>query len=181
MDQGLAAVWAGVAGLAGAGVGGCFAVWGTVIGGRKAVEAAQEQETRAARAEHQHWQRQQRFESYQALMAAAEPLVTWRDRVPWEEARSGIDPVRTAVHRVQMLGPAAAAQAALQLPRIGAQATRAQWPWAAMTDPCPPHPGVPRDVAGYPDLDWRPYREAFRQAFEAFAEAGREVLGQPPG
>jgi hypothetical protein len=114
VDQGIAAVWAGVAGLVGAGIGGAGAVWGAAIGGRRTVEAAERQAQRAAAAEHQHWLRQQRYEAYQALTLLV------------EEAMSGPTPtaadvlettsrVRAAVSAVAVLGPNEVSNAAVAM------------------------------------------------------------------
>lgn len=76
MDQGWAAIWAGIAALVGAGVGGGFAVWGAAIGGRKAVEAARQQVKDQAVTEHGHWLREQRQEAYLAFLRTLDGILT---------------------------------------------------------------------------------------------------------
>jgi len=175
----VAAIWAGVVGLAGAGIGGAAAVWGSYIAGRRAVQAATEQAARTARAEHEHWQRGQRFEAYEELLSAAEVLVNWGGIVPWEDARLGIERVDRAVRRVCLLGPDEAADASTLFYRPMAEA-QMSWPESAMTDPCPTPPGRPVDVAGYPDLRWRAHRDNFKAAFMVFSGVARRVLDAPP-
>lgn len=181
MDQGLAAVWAGAAGLVGAGIGGAAAVWGAAIGGRRTVEAAERQAQRTAVTEHQHWLRQQRFDAYQELMTAAEPLTNRGHTVSWEAGRLGTEKVENAIRRVNLLGPQEVREAAVRLHHPMNQAMAASWSWQDVTDPCPPRPGQPVDVAGRPDLHWHPVLEQFRQMFDAFAEQAGETLDRPPG
>ncbi|MGW5284644.1 hypothetical protein ACWERI_35260 [Streptomyces collinus] len=60
MDQGIAAVLAGVAGLVGAGIGGLTTAYGARVGAQKSIEAVQVQVDRQAASEHEHWVRDQR-------------------------------------------------------------------------------------------------------------------------
>lgn len=171
----------GLVGLAGAGIGGAGAVWGAAIGGRRTVEAAERQAQRTAAAEHQHWQRQERAEAYQELMAAAEPLTKWGTSVPWETARLSIDRVEKAIRWVTMLGPHEAGDAVTLFHRPIGRAEMASWALQDLTDPCPPRPGGPVDVAGRPDLQWlHRHQEEFRRAFDTFAEQVRQILDRPP-
>lgn len=68
MDQGVAGVIAGIAGLVGAGVGGLATAYGARIGAQKTLEAAQTQVERQATAEHAHWVREQRRQVYSAVV-----------------------------------------------------------------------------------------------------------------
>ncbi|MEU4893507.1 hypothetical protein AB0B12_35405 [Streptomyces sp. NPDC044780] len=70
MDQGIAAVAAGIAGLLGAGIGGLAAAYGARIGAQNTIEAARTQVDRQATAEHLHWIREQRRQAYSAIMEA---------------------------------------------------------------------------------------------------------------
>lgn len=60
MDQGLAAIFAGVAGLVGTGVGGMATAYGARTGGNKMLETAHAQVRAQSTAEHGHWVREQR-------------------------------------------------------------------------------------------------------------------------
>ncbi|NEB16192.1 hypothetical protein [Streptomyces coelicoflavus] len=64
MDQGIAGVIAGVAGLVGAGIGGLATAYGARIGAQKSMEAVQVQVQRQSTAEHKHWVREQRRQVY---------------------------------------------------------------------------------------------------------------------
>ncbi|MFJ3867846.1 hypothetical protein [Streptomyces nigra] len=68
MDQGIAGVIAGVAGLIGAGIGGIATAYGARIGAQKTIEAAQTQVERQSAAEHMHWAREQRRQVYSQLI-----------------------------------------------------------------------------------------------------------------
>ena len=60
MDQGLAGLLAGIAGLIGTGVGGLATAYGARIGANKTLEAAHAQVEAQSGAEHGHWVREQR-------------------------------------------------------------------------------------------------------------------------
>ncbi|WP_416983228.1 hypothetical protein [Streptomyces sp. T028] len=70
MDQGVAGVIAGIAGLVGAGVGGLATAYGARIGAQKTIEAAHMQVERQSTAEHLHWIREQRRQVYSDVLAA---------------------------------------------------------------------------------------------------------------
>jgi hypothetical protein len=74
MDEGTAALMAGLAGtvgaVAGAVVGAIAAVRGARIGAEKAAETARQQVQDQASIEHEHWLRQQRIEAYSDLLTA---------------------------------------------------------------------------------------------------------------
>ncbi|MEU8870270.1 hypothetical protein AB0D24_03745 [Streptomyces javensis] len=76
MDQGIAAVFAGVAGLVGAGIGGLATAYGARIGAHKTIEAAQTQVQHQSAAEHRHWVREQRR---QACSDAADAWAPFAD------------------------------------------------------------------------------------------------------
>ncbi|GGV38852.1 hypothetical protein [Streptomyces spectabilis] len=60
MDQGIAGLAAGIAGLIGAGVGGLATAYGARIGAQKTIEAAQTQVQAQSSVDHQQWVRDQR-------------------------------------------------------------------------------------------------------------------------
>jgi hypothetical protein len=68
MDQGIAGVMAGVAGLLGAGIGGLATAYGARVGAQKTIEAAQTQVDRQSAFEHSHWVREQRRQVYSQLI-----------------------------------------------------------------------------------------------------------------
>ncbi|WP_158761681.1 hypothetical protein [Streptomyces sp. NRRL S-146] len=74
MDEGTAALIAGLAGtvgaVAGAVVGAVAAVRGARIGAEKAAETARQQVQDQASIDHEHWLRQQRIEAYSEFLAA---------------------------------------------------------------------------------------------------------------
>ncbi|MFH9988447.1 hypothetical protein [Streptomyces luteogriseus] len=70
MDQGIAGVIAGIAGLVGAGVGGLATAYGARIGAQKTLEAAHAQVERQSTAEHLHWMRDHRRQAYDDVMAS---------------------------------------------------------------------------------------------------------------
>ncbi|MFC8780753.1 hypothetical protein ACFW20_25135 [Streptomyces nigra] len=70
MDQGIAGVIAGIAGLVGAGVGGLATAYGARIGAQKTLEAAYTQVERQSAAEHMHWIRDHRRQVCDDVMAS---------------------------------------------------------------------------------------------------------------
>ncbi|MGW5047173.1 hypothetical protein [Streptomyces griseoluteus] len=60
MDQGIAGLLAGIAGLVGAGIGGLATAYGARVGATKTLEAAQTQARQQSVAEHRHWVRDRR-------------------------------------------------------------------------------------------------------------------------
>jgi hypothetical protein len=181
MDQGLAAVVAGVAGFVGATIGGGGAVWGSWIGGKKAIEAAERQAQRTAAAEQQQWQRQARHDAYEAVAAIARSMANWGEgEVPWEVARDAVDRLSAAVGRVELFGPEEAVLAAGEITRLVGAAVVDSWSLDDIMTPWPPHPGQPVPVAGYPPLVWRNRNNEFASAREGFGETIRQVLSAPP-
>lgn len=75
MDQGIAAAFAGVVGLIGAGIGGLATAYGARIGANKTIEAAQTQVMHQSAAEHTHWVREQRRQICNDVMEAWTPLI----------------------------------------------------------------------------------------------------------
>ncbi|MFJ1786744.1 hypothetical protein ACIOML_20815 [Streptomyces anulatus] len=69
MDQGLAGLLAGAAGLVGAGIGGLATAYGARVGAQKTIEAAQTQVAQQSAAEHIQWMRDQRRQVYSDLTA----------------------------------------------------------------------------------------------------------------
>lgn len=174
MDQGLAAVWAGIAGLAGAGIGGAGAAWGAWIGGKKTVEAAIQAERSAATAEHQHWQRQQRYDAYRAVMALTEEMSRWTQPITVQMVIDISSRLRESLAGVEVLGPpdVSAAGGMLLAPLMDALIDfRAANPGAPGTAPVPNGTPVPWPTARSQQL--MTGRTTFRNAV-------RTVLERPP-
>ncbi|MFJ8856688.1 hypothetical protein [Streptomyces sp. NPDC102437] len=70
VDQGLAALIAGVAAFGGAVISGWYTGRSARVGAERAAAAVLEQVTKQAAAEHGHWLRQQRQDAYTAFLAA---------------------------------------------------------------------------------------------------------------
>lgn len=70
MDQGLAGLLAGIAGLIGTGVGGLATAYGARIGADKTLEAAHAQVEAQSDAEHDHWVREQRRQACSDIVDA---------------------------------------------------------------------------------------------------------------
>ncbi|QDQ12029.1 hypothetical protein [Streptomyces spectabilis] len=70
MDQGIAGLAAGIAGLIGAGVGGLATAYGARIGAQKTIEAAQTQVRAQSSVDHQQWVRDQRRQACIAVFDA---------------------------------------------------------------------------------------------------------------
>jgi hypothetical protein len=161
MDQGLAAVWAGIAGLAGAAIGGGAAAWGAWIGGKRTVEAAEKQAQRAAVTEQQHWQRQARYDAYQAALLIAEQPVYWGGQVTRDAAEAFRQDMLRAIARIRIVGTVDVANSATPVLRMVITAASA--------------------VPPQQDLSWddTDRREAARR-FALLVEAARHVLEQLP-
>jgi hypothetical protein len=167
MDQGLAAVWAGAAGLVGAGIGGGFALWGAVIGGRKTVEAAERQEQRAAAAEHQHWLRQERFTAYNTIMRIGNEITEWGNQVPLPTVRDVSVRYFAAMTSLSVLGPGSVSSSAHRMALLLSGA------YDAMRSNPSEH------TAG--SMPWGAERSAdFMTAQQEFRRAVAAVLGTPP-
>ncbi|CCA56269.1 hypothetical protein SVEN_2983 [Streptomyces venezuelae ATCC 10712] len=76
MDQGVAAAFAGIAGLVGAGLGGLATAYGARIGAQKTIEAVQVQVSQQASVEHEHWVREQRRQACDDIATAWVPFMT---------------------------------------------------------------------------------------------------------
>ncbi|MET9759808.1 hypothetical protein ABZ016_12220 [Streptomyces sp. NPDC006372] len=70
MDQGLAGLLAGIAGLIGTGVGGLATAYGARLGAAKTLEAAHAQVEAQSGAEHEHWVREQRRQACSDILDA---------------------------------------------------------------------------------------------------------------
>ncbi|MGI5195573.1 hypothetical protein ACQEVY_18295 [Streptomyces sp. CA-288835] len=82
MDQEVAGIIAGIAGLVGAGVGGLATAYGARVGAQKTIEATHLQVERQSTAEHTHWIREHRRQVYGDVMAShAKFLATTVNRV----------------------------------------------------------------------------------------------------
>ncbi|WP_158933502.1 hypothetical protein [Streptomyces sp. NRRL S-1868] len=120
MDQGVAALIAGLAGMAGA-LGGAVAgaigaVRGARVGAEKTAEATRQQVRDQAKAEHGHWLRQQRQAAYSAFIVATQgveraadavlrstPSPRWRDEV--ESLVQRMEELNDVASQVSVLGP----------------------------------------------------------------------------
>jgi hypothetical protein len=120
MDEGVAALIAGLAGMAGAlggaVAGGMAAVRGAKIGAENAADVARQQTKDQATVEHQHWIREQRQQAYVAFMAAAlkcelechnirEALSNSRNSIETEPLESALTEVTETAPRILLLGP----------------------------------------------------------------------------
>ncbi|MGI5427933.1 hypothetical protein [Streptomyces sp. CA-179760] len=121
MDQGVAALIAGLAGMAGA-LGGAVAgavgaVRGAKVGAEKTAEATRQQVKDQALAEHGHWLREQRQAAYSAFIAANQAVERAADtairKTPGPHWRSelaslgqAIDELNNVSSQVAVLGPA---------------------------------------------------------------------------
>ncbi|MFG2604992.1 hypothetical protein ACGFT2_15825 [Streptomyces sp. NPDC048514] len=98
MNEGTAALVAGLAGtagaLGGALIGAVAAVRGARIGAERAAQATRRQVQDQASAEHVHWLRQQRLEAYATLLAAYDAHVSSAFRT---RRRLSPSPTRTAI------------------------------------------------------------------------------------
>jgi hypothetical protein len=119
MDQGIAGVIAGIAGLVGAGVGGLATAYGARIGAQKTIEAAQTQVAHQSAAEHRHWVRDQRreacatfldrFGAFAMVAVDCASAVEHGRRLDEEHSRQLIDLTRQLIvanAQLQLWGPA---------------------------------------------------------------------------
>lgn len=173
MDQGVAALWAGIAGLAGAGIGGAAAAWGAWISGKRAVEAAVQAAQRAATAEHQQWQRQARYDAYRTVIAITEEIDRWApDPVSFATLTATSSRLSEAITGVDVLGPVEAVEAADELmrPLIG-----------ALLDFRSSHTEFNNNPPGDATIRWDSDRiNDFVDAELGFGNVVRAVLGRPP-
>lgn len=175
MDQGVAAVWAGIAGLAGAGIGGGLAAWGSWIGGRKTVEAAERAEERAAKTGHQQWQRERRYDAYRAFMELLDEMNAWTVNVRAQEVIDLLTRLRGAAAAISVLGPEEVAEAAAS--SISALTQVAFRSLHAANHTYQPGEAVPSSTpaALTPENSQR-----MADAREQFQAAVHDVLGAPP-
>lgn len=171
MDQGVAAVWAGAAGLVGAGIGGAAAAWGAWVAGEKTVEAAEKQARQSAVAEHHAWQRQARYEAYRTLLGITEEMASWVPPISLRAAVELVGRLRESVNAVYVLGPPEATAAARRLlePMLDAMFEQVAGLNAGAT------------VSAEAPIAWDARRaaEMFR-THEEFREVMRGVLDRPP-
>ncbi|MFF4040670.1 hypothetical protein [Streptomyces sp. NPDC001816] len=138
MDQGAAAVFAGVAGLIGAGIGGLATAYGARIGAQKSIEAVGLQVQRQSAAEHGHWVREQRrevcvsfidaFVRYAKGLVDCSKFVNTRTVVPSDTAADLSDSRNSLIilrGHLQLWGPQAVVDAAFAL----TDAVRATYDW----------------------------------------------------
>lgn len=129
MDQGLAALLAGVFGLVGAGLGGVGAIWGAKVGAQTAAKATRQQLWDQALVEHEQWLREARREAYEAFITGLHQAMESFHAV-MEAARGGEDlgEARRLMHqhlnalltlgvKVQLVGTRAVDQQARQSSR----------------------------------------------------------------
>lgn len=168
----MAAVWAGVAGLGGAGIGGAAAAWGAWIGGRRTVEAAEKQARQTALAEHQAWQRQARYEAYSKALSLTEEMAGWAGPTTVQTTMELLGRLREAANAVEVLGPpeAAAAARGLLRPMVEAMAVHVGAVMAGES--------VPLDTL----IEWDAERTTeMVRTHRRFRDVMRGVLERPPG
>lgn len=125
MDQGVAALIAGLAGtggaLAGAVIGALAAVRGARIGAERAAETARQQVQDQASVDHGHWLRQQRIEAYTSFLAGYDECTKISHRTrkkilgmspgaglpedDFEELTASANTLRRLRQRVKLVGP----------------------------------------------------------------------------
>ncbi|MGW4922620.1 hypothetical protein [Streptomyces parvulus] len=135
MDQGIAALIAGLAGtggaLAGAVIGALAAVRGARIGAERAAETARQQVQDQASVDHEHWLRQQRIEAYTSFLAGYDECTNVSHRTrkkildmspgaglpedDFEEMTAGANALRRLRQRVKLVGPAPIHDRAVEL------------------------------------------------------------------
>jgi hypothetical protein len=127
MDEGVAVLIAGLAGMAGA-LGGAVAgaigaVRGARIGAEKTAETTRQQVKDQAMVEHGHWLRQQRQAAYSAFIAATQEVEAAADAAmvstPGSQSQTKRDALREEIHKlndassqVTVLGPESMIEAA---------------------------------------------------------------------
>ncbi|MEU9363167.1 hypothetical protein AB0D78_16210 [Streptomyces avermitilis] len=186
MDQGIAGVIAGVAGLVGAGIGGLATAYGARIGAQKTIEAAQTQVKHQSAAEHVHWVREQRRLVYSELakLHASFTMTSIKCKIDLvggqplaEEAKESLIEQVTALGEVSALtvlwGPDDVVIKARRLPTTAAEKFSAlvAWSAAAQTGSAT---GISRCSAEYGAAD-----EADKEARHEFASTTRRALAAP--
>ncbi|MEV1061762.1 hypothetical protein [Streptomyces sp. NPDC050263] len=147
MDQGIAAVLAGVAGLAGAGIGGLATAYGARIGAQKSMEAVQVQVRKQSEAEHLHWAREQRRQTCIALtdtfglfarsVVSCNAFIYDRRPLPLEEIdRITAEAQSLVIQRghVELWGPLPLTEAATALTDAAEELRRSTQQWPAVLD-----------------------------------------------
>jgi hypothetical protein len=185
MDQGWAAVIAGIAGtggaLGGSIVGAIAPVRGTRIGAERTAQATLQQVRDQAVLDHAHWLRQQRQEAYVALLGAYDTFAVEMRRTVGvlegpnpqeaeiEAIQQAVFALEQAQSRIPLLGPEPAREAGIQL-----QDAVVLWGETVVR---PVGDGVPRISALVGDYNAR-QAEAPRRHGE-FRRAARDVLLDP--
>ncbi|QIT44993.1 hypothetical protein [Streptomyces antibioticus] len=188
MDQGIAGVIAGIAGLVGAGIGGFATAYGARVGAQKTIEAAQAQVSHQSTAEHAHWVREQRRQAYSDAMethgtfitslnvavsqlSAAPPLSS--ETVT--ELQEKLVALGLAATRIHLWGPEEAVSKANTLARAAHRRLEALKGWSAATE----------SATAYRDT--RPRRREYGEATDAettaradFVTVARSTLAAAP-
>ncbi|WAP60056.1 hypothetical protein [Streptomyces sp. S465] len=117
MDQGLAALFAGLVALLGALIGGGFSARAARIGGEKTVQAARQQVEDQARVESKRWLLQARHDAYQVILSATDAYTDAliQPTTTAEAAEAARQRFRSARLRVDVVGPATVRTAADEL------------------------------------------------------------------
>ncbi|MFF7748784.1 hypothetical protein ACFZCP_05915 [Streptomyces sp. NPDC007971] len=144
MDQGIAGVIAGIAGLVGAGIGGLATAYGARIGAEKTIEAAQTQVDRQSAAEHTHWVREQRKEVYSAVVEGHVAILTTSQSLrelmddgsalsaeQMASAKDGLAAFGCTIARTQLWGPDEVVRLAGALAYAAAHRFAKQVDWSA--------------------------------------------------
>ncbi|MFF2651436.1 hypothetical protein [Streptomyces sp. NPDC058045] len=174
MDQGIAAAFAGAAGLIGAAVGGYAVVRGARLGAEASVRAVRQQTVDQAATEHARWLREQRLEVYAAFIGAAQDLLESAGTAQRDLTATAADDVSEAcatvaglLNRVSLLGPGALAghaHAVMQAAWAMAHALRS---------------AAEQGVTGG-DMAWLTYLgefDAYVRQYEGFIDIARAELG----
>lgn len=187
MDQGLAALIAGIAGaaggLGGAIAGGLAAARGASIGAEKTATALLRQTQDQGEIEHQHWAREQRrlactevMQLYSGVVVAAATMLgsLRNDVVPSEENRGALLVPSTAFPlaclQVRLWGPPELGRTSTVLGEHVRQASVALLAWSDAVELSAPNISARR--AAYEAVD-------LRDAFSAFTRVAGEALRTP--
>jgi hypothetical protein len=183
VDQGIAAVLAGVAGLVGAGVGGLATAYGARIGAQKTIEATRLQVERQAEAEHLHWIRDHRRGAYGDILAATGSFLAaainnlvrlQADRSLSDEERQLVRDLHSALAeataRADLWGPGSVVNHAYALRRAAGRVFVAQVGWSEATREGQMIEATSRSV------EYEAAFEEFKEARTAFVEAAIQAL-----
>lgn len=187
MDQGVAAVIAGIAGVIGTGVGGLATAYGARIGAQKSMEAVQVQVREQSEAEHSHWVREQRRQACVELtdalgafaksVAASWPLVLEGRAVPherFEALMSQTDSMLLIRGHTQLWGPQPLTDTAHRLTEVADELRDLIERWQTVTD------NGNQDEVRQCQQEWESKVAALKSARADFVIAARLTLAEAP-